>query len=444
MKPALTLRLCFLATLIILGAGVSAVIVRTPADAAPSPTTHTLPGSGVNGVTRLCGPSAGYQCTTGGYSGQSEGWSGRRYGAAVSTRNEYGYHNCTLYVAWRLERNGLADPGWNDNATGWDTMASSHNVPVDQTAAVGSVAQWNQVHGHVAFVEIVTDSYIEVTDDNYGLNYTTRHRIQRGSAAWPDNFIHFEKKLPGRTVYNSFPPDDVRFTRSGQQQQYLAVRGAALPVSYPDAVALDAEGNRALGIYDGPLPPAALPDRTIIRPAGQQSQAFLVGGRRQPIRNMHTAACLIYSFRLPTLAAVVPPSWANGLPVSSDAACSLPDHTRFTEPGSLQQWVSVRGAALPVQYGDAVKYEAEGLRAFTEMPTGYVADPIHAPSRVPNNTLVRAVGTPGQYLYRDGTLRAIPSPSVALCLLSQYPQSGAVAVPAGWLAARPRGSTMTC
>lgn len=444
MKRSVALRLCVLGVLSVLGVALFTVVNRTPADAAPAATTNQLPGGGVSGVTVLCGPSAGYDCTTGGYAGQTEGWSGRRYGAAVSSRNDHGYHNCTLYVAWRLERAGLGDPGWNGNATAWDTLAYAKGIPVDQTPRAGSVAQWNQGYGHVAVVEVVTDSYIEVTDDNHTRNYTTRQRIHRGSPAWPDNFIHFPVSAIGRPVYSSFPPDGVRFTRSGQGQQYLAMRGAALPIGYSDAVALDAEGNRTVGIFDGPLPPAVLPNDTIIRPAGRQDQSIIVGGRRSPIRNTHTAACLIYSRHLPAGSAVVPPSWADSLPATDATLCSLPDHTRFTEPGSLQQYVSVRGAAIPVQYSDAVKYEAEGLRAFTEMPSGYVADSIHAPSRVPNDTLVRAVGTPHIYLYRNGTAHYVPTPTILDCLLRRYPQSGAVAVPASWLAGLPRGSNMTC
>jgi surface antigen len=161
--------------------------------ARPSSSAHPFPSASVKGVTRLCGPSAGYSCTGGGYAGKSEGWPGTLYGRGYASSNRYGFHNCTLYAAYRLWKNGLGNPGWSGNATDWDTMAPSSKV--NQTPAVGSIAQWNQGYGHVAYVEKVTSSYIEITDDNFKFrnlpgNYTDRFRIARNSAAMPDNFIH--------------------------------------------------------------------------------------------------------------------------------------------------------------------------------------------------------------------------------------------------------------
>jgi surface antigen len=145
----------------------------------------------VAGVTALCGPAADYRCTTAGYNGQGDGWWGARYAGAASS-NQYGRHNCTLYAAYRVAKNGMPDPGWNDNANAWDTRAYAAGTRVDQLAAVGAVAQWNGGQaGHVAYVERVSDTAIEVTDDNFGLNTTDRWRIARSSPAWPDNFIHF-------------------------------------------------------------------------------------------------------------------------------------------------------------------------------------------------------------------------------------------------------------
>jgi surface antigen len=164
---------------------------QSAALAAPVPSTHRLPGLNVPGVTSLCGPDPGYGCTAAGYAGGSVGWPGTKYGAGYASRNSYGYHNCTLYAAYRLSMNGVTDPGWSDNAIAWDTTAAAHGIPVDQTAAVGAVAQWNGSTGHVAYVDIATSMYIEVTADNYGGNYTNRFRIAVTSPAWPDNFIHF-------------------------------------------------------------------------------------------------------------------------------------------------------------------------------------------------------------------------------------------------------------
>ena len=64
--------------------------------------------------------SAGYACTPG-YSGgnASSTWAWNYYGGSwASTPN--GYHNCTLYAAWRLAQNGMPDPhvSWG-NADTW-------------------------------------------------------------------------------------------------------------------------------------------------------------------------------------------------------------------------------------------------------------------------------------------------------------------------------------
>ena len=185
--PAAVLACAVLAGLLIAVPGL--IATAGPAGASVAGSSHKLPGKGVSGVTQLCGPSASYSCDTGGYSGQSTSWWGSYYGAGQASRNSYGYHNCTLYAAYRIAQNGAPNPGWHANASGWATEAASHGTLVNQTPAVEAVAQWNA--NHVAYVEAVTSSYIEVTDDNYKLNTTDRFRIATGSAAWPDNFIHF-------------------------------------------------------------------------------------------------------------------------------------------------------------------------------------------------------------------------------------------------------------
>jgi surface antigen len=163
---------------------------------APAATVHRLPGSGVTGVTVLCGYAADYSCTTGGYSGQSVGWWGQKYGAGYASSNAYGYHNCTLYAAYKIAQNGVGDPGWSGNAIDWANKAGAKGTVVNQTPAVGAVAQWNAGGaGHVGYVEILTSTYIEVTDDNYDSSDgggTDRFRIRLDSSAMPDNFIHFK------------------------------------------------------------------------------------------------------------------------------------------------------------------------------------------------------------------------------------------------------------
>jgi len=160
---------------------------------------NSPPYRGAPGVTIMCGPSADYSCTTEGYAGKSEGWPGRKYGAGYASSNSYGYHNCTLYAAYRISMNGVGDPGWSGNANEWDDKARAAGTPVDTNPAVGAVAQWNGgSFGHVGYVERVTSEGIEITDDNYGLNTTDRWFIARGTSSWPDWFIHF-RDLPAAT-----------------------------------------------------------------------------------------------------------------------------------------------------------------------------------------------------------------------------------------------------
>ena len=59
----------------------------------------------------------------------------------------------------------------------------------------------------VAYVEVVTADYIEVTDDNYGSNVTDRWRIARSSPAWPDNFIHLRDLATSPPPPPPPPPD---------------------------------------------------------------------------------------------------------------------------------------------------------------------------------------------------------------------------------------------
>src|SRR5437763_601335 len=94
--------------------------------------------------------SYGYDCTPG-YTGSnaSSSWAWRYYGGSwASTPN--GYHNCTLYAAWRLYQSGMRDPGksWG-NASQWASSIGGGN----HTPAVGAIAWWGSGDGHVAYVE---------------------------------------------------------------------------------------------------------------------------------------------------------------------------------------------------------------------------------------------------------------------------------------------------
>ena len=126
-------------------------------------TTRETPWAGEVGVTVLCAPSPSYACIDDGYStwtADPSGWAWSEYGDGIASENSYGPHNCTLYVAYRLQQAGLAYPGWHDNADNWATDAAAAGTLVNQTPAVGAVAQWNNpsTGGHVAIVEQVTST----------------------------------------------------------------------------------------------------------------------------------------------------------------------------------------------------------------------------------------------------------------------------------------------
>lgn len=170
------------------------------ASAAPSSSTNAIATSyGGQGVEVLCS-SAGFGCTGAGYDGTAtqiggNGWASWQYWQHGSSYGTNQKHNCTTYAAYRLQQNGYGYPGWTAHANAWDTEAASRGVLVDQTPAVGSIAQWNGgASGHVGYVEVVTSTYVEVTADNYG-GGTNRLRIAHSSPYRPDNYVHF-RDLP--------------------------------------------------------------------------------------------------------------------------------------------------------------------------------------------------------------------------------------------------------
>lgn len=169
-------------------------------------TAHPIPGGGLNrdGVTTLCHDSLGFTCTGARYDGTASqengnGWTSSMYWTFGSPGPNGTKHNCTTYAAYRLKQNGYAYPGWTDNANNWGAQAAAHHVAVDQTPGVGSIAQWTSGAGHVAYVEVVTSTYIETTSDSFsnpGQQLGTDHlRILRTSKYMPDDFLHF-KDIP--------------------------------------------------------------------------------------------------------------------------------------------------------------------------------------------------------------------------------------------------------
>jgi surface antigen len=172
------------------------------AGATASQSFHELPWTGEAGVfqsPRCASISPGYACTIGGYSAwlsHPSGWAWSDYGGSYPSRNRFGPHNCTLYVAYRLQVTGIT-LSWSANAFSWASEAVSNGAVANSIPAVGSVAQWNT--GHVAFVDAVTARYIVITSDNYQPHgvatmpggFSDSFDIARNSPAMPDNFIHF-------------------------------------------------------------------------------------------------------------------------------------------------------------------------------------------------------------------------------------------------------------
>ena len=110
--------------------------------------------------------SSAYDCTPG-YTGAntSNSWAWTHYGGSIAN-TPTGYHNCTLYAAWRLYLNGVSDPGNWGNAIDW----KSHVAASDHNPAVGSIAWWGSSvgpFGHVAYVEQVNGGNVFVRADNF-------------------------------------------------------------------------------------------------------------------------------------------------------------------------------------------------------------------------------------------------------------------------------------
>ena len=86
-------------------------------------------------------------------------------------------NNCTNYATFRLAQNGAANPGNLGNAIDWDNNVSAKlgAGKVNQTPAIGSIAQWNTgTYGHVAYVDWVSSdgNEIAVSESSYHLSTT--------------------------------------------------------------------------------------------------------------------------------------------------------------------------------------------------------------------------------------------------------------------------------
>ena len=102
-------------------------------------------------TTYLC-KSADYRCTVGGYNASTvkrTGWAWRFYGGTWPSYNTYGPHNCTLYAAYRLEREGIT-LNWHANGSDWARVGAANGIKVDANPTVGSIAQWFLHHETIA------------------------------------------------------------------------------------------------------------------------------------------------------------------------------------------------------------------------------------------------------------------------------------------------------
>ncbi len=129
--------------------------------------------------------------------------------AGVYIADEWYYFKCecTSYVAWNLNKNGIEFTNWYkgnhwSNAKTWQQAAINSSVPVDNTPQVGDVAWWDAwnddegKYGHVAYVESVNaDGTVNISEYNFGAphGYGTRNNITA------DAYIHVGPSLPSVT-----------------------------------------------------------------------------------------------------------------------------------------------------------------------------------------------------------------------------------------------------
>jgi surface antigen len=125
--------------------------------------------SSVAGASSGC-KSSGYACTIDGYNAttMNDSWAARYYGSDTKGGIGSPPHNCTLFAAWMLAHNGLADPGhaWGyANQWGYTLAADTNHTP-----AVGAIAWYDGPGmGHVAYVERVnwSNHTVFLVSDNY-------------------------------------------------------------------------------------------------------------------------------------------------------------------------------------------------------------------------------------------------------------------------------------
>lgn len=163
-------------------------------------------------------------------SSQPAGWSACSTPRGTACLSPYGYSgqsawgypvdgtgsNCTNYVAFRLAQRGVPNPGNLGNGDQWAGNARAKGIAVDQTPRVGAVAQWTRIN-HVAYVDGVSadGNTIWISESHYG-GGSDRRAINRGSGAWPQNFIHFNPPVNNNDSGNLIGAlDEVRALQPG-------------------------------------------------------------------------------------------------------------------------------------------------------------------------------------------------------------------------------------
>jgi surface antigen len=95
---------------------------------------------------------------------------------------------CVSFVAWRLsDRNNYSVTGYG-SAINWKQEALNNHIPVDNTPAVGAVAWFS--YGHVAYVDAVNGSNVDLEEYNYDYAGDWHQRLNFAASS-VTNFIHF-------------------------------------------------------------------------------------------------------------------------------------------------------------------------------------------------------------------------------------------------------------
>ena len=125
--------------------------------------------------------------------------------------DDWGFYikNCTSFVAWRMNRdcgsecftNSMDGGRWGE-AYNWDYNAKNLGLQVDQTPAVGAIAQWHKGEilsnpniGHVAYVEKVNDDgSVKISEYNYNNPCAFGERVI--DSAQVPRYIHLRSQSP--------------------------------------------------------------------------------------------------------------------------------------------------------------------------------------------------------------------------------------------------------